>query len=104
MLIAVLWLVGLKGWLMRKEEKDAFEQWAIAYRDNPIANPSSTPSQALAILIHDKMSDGKWRTTKAIADEVKEPLSTVQNIMRCVKTAWGYEAVTSRNKGYRKIN
>jgi|LauGreDrversion4_2_1035121.scaffolds.fasta_scaffold494177_2 hypothetical protein len=88
---------------MRKKEKDAFEKWAIAYRADPIVNLSTTPSQALAILIHDKMSDGKWRTATVIADEVKEPLSTVQNIMRSIKTAWGYEAVPSRTKGYRRI-
>lgn len=87
---------------MRKAERLAFEKWAIAYRDND--TPSSTPSQALAILIHERMSDGQWRTTKAIADELDASLTTVQGIMWAVKEAWGYEAVPSRNKGYRRIN
>jgi hypothetical protein len=88
---------------MRKEEKAAFEQWAIAHRKDPISNPSSTPSQALAIQIHNKMRDGQWRTTSAIAKELKASLTTVQGIMWSIKEAWGYEAIPSRNKGYRRI-
>lgn len=87
---------------MRSKERKAFTEWAIAYCDNPSANPSRTSWQALALLIHDKMQDGEWRTANAIANELKLPIGTVQRIMQCVKDAWGYEAIPSRNKGYRR--
>ena len=88
---------------MRRLEKLAFAQWAIAYRQNPIASPSSKPSQALAIKIDSLMSDGEWRTTTAIADELQASLTTVQGVMWSIKDAWGYQAVPSKNKGYRKL-
>lgn len=87
---------------MRKEEKLAFEQWAIAHRKDPIKHPSTKPSQALAIQIHDKMRDGQWRTATAIAKELKASLTTVQGIMWSIKEVWGYEAIASRGKGYRR--
>ncbi len=89
---------------MRREEKLAFEQWAIAHRKDPIKSPSTKPSQALAIQIHEKMSDGQWRTTPVIAKELKASLTTVQGIMWSIKEAWGYEAIPSKGKGYRRTD
>lgn len=90
---------------MRKTEKAAFIKWAIAYAQNPNANPSSSNLQALAIKAHDKMSDGKWRTSTALADELGESVASVRAVMICIKDAdWGYEAIASRSKGYRRIN
>lgn len=50
------------------------------------------------------MSDGQWRTARAIAGELDASLTTVQGVMWSIKEAWGYEAVPSRNKGYRRMN
>ena len=88
---------------MRRLEKLAFTQWAIAYRQNPIAFPSSKPSQALAIKIDSLMSDGKWRTATAIAGKLQVFLTTVQGVMWSIKDDWGYQAIPSKNKGYRKL-
>ena len=88
---------------MRRSEKLAFAKWAIAYRQDPIAAPSSKPSQALAIKIDSLMSDGEWRTTTVIAHELQASVTTVQGVMWSIKDAWGYQAVSSKNKGYRKL-
>jgi hypothetical protein len=77
--------------------------WAIAYRDNLNTDPSSSPQQALAILIHTLMSDGQWRTTAMIAEELGKPVYTVRYVMWVISKVWGYEASVSRSKGYRRV-
>lgn len=77
--------------------------WAIAYRDNPNTNPSATPPQALAILIHARMSHGEWRTTAEIAAELGKSVYAVRFVMWVIKDVWGYESSLSRNEGYRRI-
>ena len=79
------------------------KSWAIAYRANPNTNPSASPQQALAILIHTLMSDGQWRTTAMIAEELGKPVYTVRYVMWVISKVWGYEASTSRNEGYRRV-
>jgi hypothetical protein len=87
---------------MRKSERAAFTDWAIAYAANPNTTPSSTQGQALAIKIHALMSDGKWQTTAAIAASLNEDKYLVISAMLCIRAAWGYEASKSRTKGYRR--
>ena len=88
--------------LMRKPDRIALTNWAIAYRDNP-ATLSRSPNQALAIKIHEYMSHGEWRTTKAIASELKEPLSSVRLVMVAIRNAWNYEVSRNPKKGYRRL-
>ena len=87
---------------MRNTDRIALTNWAIAYRDNP-ATLSRSPNQALAIKIHEYMSHGEWRTTKAIATELREPLSSVRLVMLVIGKHWGYEVSRDKNKGYRKL-
>jgi hypothetical protein len=86
-----------------KSMPNKLKTWVIAYRDNPNINPSSSPQQALAILIHTHMADGQWRTTGMIAEELGKPLYTVRYVMWVISKVWGYEAVESRSKGYRRV-
>ena len=88
---------------MRESDRIALAKWAIAYRDNPNTLPRS-PNQALAIKIHEYMSHGEWRTTKAIASELKEPLSSVRLVMVAIRDAWSYEVSRNPKKGYRRLN
>ena len=86
---------------MLKTDREAFEQWAIAYQKSPTLPKS--PKQALAIEIHRLMSDGNWRTTTAIATELKESLPKVKDVMLCIKDHWGYTSSKSSREGYRKL-
>jgi hypothetical protein len=86
---------------MRKKVRAALETWAIAYRDTPNTLPRY-PMQVLAVLIHDKMSDGQWRTATAIALEVNENLHSVRAALLAIGKHWGYES--HRKKGYRRLN
>ena len=88
---------------MRKTDRLKLQTWAIAYASSPDNNPSASPPQALAIKIHTLMSDGKWRTATAIADELSASVYAVRDVMWCIKCAWGYEANKSRSKGYRRM-
>jgi hypothetical protein len=88
---------------MRESDRIAISNWAISYRDNP-ATLSRSPNQALAIKIHCWMSHGEWRTTKAIAAELKEPLSSVRLVMLAICNAWNYEVSRNPRKGYRRLN
>ena len=89
---------------MRESDRIALTNWAIAYRDNP-AVLSRSPNQALAIKIHEYMNHGEWQTTKAIAAELKEPLSSVRLVMVAIRDHWGYKVSKSRiNGGYRREN
>ena len=88
---------------MRNRDLVALTNWAIAYRDNP-ATLSRSPNQSLAIKIHYWMSHGEWRTTKAIAVELKEPLSSVRLVMVAIRDAWKYEVSKNFKKGYRRLN
>ena len=88
---------------MRESDRLILKNWAIAYAKNRNSNPSSKPSQALAIKIHSLMSDGKWRTAKAIASELNQSPYLVRDVMVCIKDLWGYEASKSKtNGGYRR--
>lgn len=88
---------------MRESDRLKLQNWAIDYSQNPNTNPSSTPSQALAIKIHNLMGDGKWRTVKAIASELNESIYPVRDILWCIKDVWGYETSKSKtNGGYRR--
>ena len=89
---------------MRESDRLILQSWAIAYAKNPNSNPSSKPSQALAIKIHNLMSDGEWRTVKAIATELNESPYLVRDVLWCIKDLWGYEASKSKNGGYRREN
>lgn len=86
---------------MRKEVRDSLEKWAIAYRKNPAILPRY-PSQVLAVEIHDKMKDGEWRTSKAIALELKRSIHDVRDVMWVIRKHWGYEVVPTKDKGYRR--
>ena len=89
---------------MRESDRIALTNWAIAYRDNP-ATLSRSPNQVLSLKIHAYMTHGEWRTTKAIAAELKEPLSSVRLVMVAIRDAWNYEASKSKtNGGYRREN
>ena len=88
---------------MRNTDRIALAKWAIAYRDNP-TTLSRSPNQALAIKIHEYMSHGEWRTTKAIATELREPLSSVRLVMLVIGKHWNYEVSRNKNKGYRRLD
>ena len=90
---------------MREFDRLKLQNWAIAYAKNPNSNPSSKPSQALAVKIHNLMADGEWRTAKAIASELNQSPYLVRDVMVCIKDLWGYEASKSKtNGGYRREN
>lgn len=90
---------------MRGVDRKKLKDWAIAYAKNPNTNPSSSPSQALAIKIHNLMSDGKWRTSTAIATELSESVYSVRTVLCYIKDDWHYETSKSRTKGgYRRGN
>ena len=87
---------------MRKSDRIAITNWAIAYRDNPSTLPRS-PNQALAIQVHYYMSRHlQWRTSKEIAAYLEAPLSSVRLIMTAIRDVWGYEVSKNKNKGYRR--
>ena len=88
---------------MRSTDRIALTNWAIAYRDNP-ATLTRSPNQVLSLKIHEYMSHGEWRTTKAIAAELKEPLSSVRLVMTAIRDCWGYEVSKNKNKGYRRTH
>lgn len=85
---------------MRKDVRAKLEKWAIAYHQKPTLPRS--PNQALAIEIHGLMSDGEWRTSKAIASELKRSVHSVRDVMLAIAVHWGYEASKDRSKGYRR--
>ena len=88
---------------MRESDRLKLQNWAIAYAKNPSSNPSSKPSQALAIKIHNLMSDGEWRTAKAIATELNESPYLTRDVLWCIKDIWNYETSKSKtNGGYRR--
>jgi hypothetical protein len=89
---------------MRKSDRLTLQNWAIAYSKNPNSNPSSKPSQALAIKIHSLMGDGEWRTVKAIATELNESPYLVRDVLWCIKELWGYESSKSKSGGYKREN
>jgi hypothetical protein len=76
--------------------------WAKAYKANPAKNLSTTPRQALALLIHAYLADGQWATSTEIADSFKKNLKTVRLILASVRDDWDYE--TSTSLGYRRKN
>ena len=89
---------------MRNSDRLKLQSWAIAYANSPNTNPSSKPSQALAIKIHSLMSNGEWRTVKAIATELNESVFAVRDVLWCIKDIWGYQANKSRiNGGYKRL-
>jgi hypothetical protein len=89
---------------MRESDRLILQNWAIAYAKNPNSNPSSKPSQALAIKIHSLMSDGEWRTGKVIASELNESIYPVRDVLWCIKDIWNYETSKSKtNGGYRRV-
>lgn len=86
---------------MRKKVRDSLEKWAIAYHKNP-AILARYPSQVLAVEIHDLMKDGEWRTSKAIALELKRSIHDVRDVMWVMSKHWDYEVVPIKDKGYRR--
>lgn len=87
---------------MRESDRLSLTNWVIAYSDNPNLLPRS-PNQALAIQVHEYMSShGEWRTTKAIAAELKKPLSSVRLVMVVISKHWVYEVSKDRSKGYKR--
>ncbi len=88
---------------MRKSDRLSLTNWAIAYRGNPNTLPRS-PNQALAIQVHEYMSSHcEWRSSKAIAANLKAPLSSVRLVMAVISKHWGYEVSKNTKKGYRRI-
>ena len=88
---------------MRKEVRDSLEKWAITYHKNPNTLPRY-PSQALTVEIHDLMKDGEWRTSVAIALELKRSIHDVRDVMWVIRKHWDYEVIPIKDKGYRRLN
>jgi hypothetical protein len=86
---------------MRNSDRIALTNWAIAYHQNP-ATLSRSPSQALAIEIHEYMKHGEWRTSKAIASKLDKKLHSVRVVMLVIGKHWGYEVSKNTKKGYRR--
>lgn len=97
----IILLMGLLN--MRKSDRLKLQHWAITYAKSPNPNPSSKPSQALAIKIHNLMADGEWRTVKAIASELNASIYAVRTVLWCIKDIWNYETSKSKtNGGYQR--
>jgi hypothetical protein len=94
---------------MRKSDRIALTNWAIEYckpteQRNPSLAMTRSANQALAVEIHRYMRHGEWRTSTAIANELKKPLSSVRLVMVVIREAWKYEVSRNPKKGYRRLN
>ena len=92
---------------MRKSDRLSLTNWAIAYRKptkqrNPSLAMTRSANQALAVEIHQYMKHGEWRTSTAISNGLKKPLSSVRLVMNVISKHWDYYEVSKRN-GYRRI-